>query len=49
MHFGPKINIIIILLLIVSGCKQTESFTHTIKSPDQGQSVKLGDEVEIER
>lgn len=50
MHFGqykPKLIVFIALLLTLSGCKNSESFTLSFTSPDPGQTVKIGDEIAI--
>lgn len=50
MHFGQPKSILvsfIALLLIFIGCKSTESFTISFKSPDPGQTIKFGDDIDI--
>lgn len=47
MHFGPYRIIFAAFLLIYSSCKNSETVTLTFKSPDQGQTVKIGDEIDV--
>ncbi|MGF1923866.1 MAG: glutaminyl-peptide cyclotransferase [Bacteroidia bacterium] len=47
MHFGPYRIVCIALLLIYTSCKNSETVTLTFKSPDQGQTVKVGDEIDV--
>ncbi|MES2650822.1 MAG: glutaminyl-peptide cyclotransferase [Bacteroidota bacterium] len=50
MHFGQyklKLIVVIALLLVLSGCKNTDSFMLSFKSPEPGQTVKIGDEIDI--
>lgn len=49
MHFGQYKYIFFALLvvLVFQGCKTEDSISFSFKSPDQGQSIKLGDEVTV--
>ncbi|SFH30024.1 glutaminyl-peptide cyclotransferase [Pedobacter insulae] len=52
MHFGQpkKINLIAIglFILLVQACKNNVPVNISFKSPDQGQNIKIGDEIKIQ-
>lgn len=49
MHFGQhKFIALIIILFLFQACKNTEQMSLSFKSPEQGQTVKLGEEVNIQ-
>ncbi len=48
MHFGQyKLIVFIALLLFLQACKNENAVTLSFKSPNQGQTVKVGDEIDI--
>lgn len=50
MHFGQNkftITPFIIVLLLLQACKNEEPIVLSFKSPEQGQTVKIGDEIDL--
>lgn len=49
MHFGlnKNIKLVVIVLLLLQACKNEEPITLSFKSPEQGQTIKIGDEINI--